>query len=105
MRYALGADYQYDHQWTFRGGVAYDETPTSDQFRTARIADEDRIWLAIGASYQVSDRLTIDAGYTHIFIDDPKIDETLDLPLNQRLRGQYEGSVDILSVQARWLFQ
>ncbi|MFT7234802.1 MAG: long-chain fatty acid transport protein [Methylophagaceae bacterium] len=105
MRYALGVDYQYDHQWTFRGGVAYDETPTSDQFRTARIADEDRIWLAIGASYQVSDRLTIDAGYTHIFIDDPKIDETLDLPLNQRLRGQYEGSVDILSVQARWLFQ
>ena len=104
MRYAVGVDYQHDQQWTFRGGIAYDETPVSNEFRTARIADEDRTWLAIGASYKVSDRLTLDAGYTHIFIDDPTIDETLDLPLNHRLVGEYEGSVDILSVQARWLF-
>lgn len=104
MRYALGVDYQYDDQWTFRGGVAYDETPTSDAFRTARIADESRTWLAFGASYKFTDQLTIDAGYTHIFIDEPDIDETLDLPLNHRLVGQYEGSVDILSVQARWSF-
>lgn len=104
MRYAVGIDYQYDRQWTFRGGVAFDETPTSDEFRTARIPGEDRTWLAIGASYKVSDKLTLDAGYTHIMVDDPKIDETLNLPLNHRLVGEYEGSVDILSVQARWSF-
>jgi len=104
MRYAIGLDYQYDHQWTFRGGIAYDETPISDEFRTARIAGEDRTWLAIGASYKYSEQLILDAGYTHIFVDDPEIDETLDLPLNHRLVGDYEGSVDILSVQARWLF-
>ena len=104
MRYAVGVDYQHDQQWTFRGGIAYDETPVSNEFRTARIPDQDRTWLAIGASYKVSDRLKLDAGYTHIFIDDPKIDETLDLPLNHRLLGEYEGSVDIISVQARWLF-
>ena len=104
MRYAIGLDYQHNHQWTFRGGIAYDETPVSNEFRTARIADEDRTWIAIGASYKVSDRLKLDAGYTHIFIDDPKIDETLDLPLNHRLVGEYEGSVDILSIQARYLF-
>ena len=104
MRYGIGLDYQYDHKLTLRGGIAYDETPTSDTFRTARIADQDRTWIAIGGSYKVSDRLIVDAGYTHIFIDDPKIDETLDTPLNHRLVGEYEGSVDILSVQARWLF-
>lgn len=104
MRYALGVDYQYSPQWTFRGGVAYDETPTSNEFRTARIPGEDRTWVAIGASYKYSDQLTLDAGYTHIFVKDPKIDETLDLPLNHRLLGEYEASIDILSVQARWYF-
>ena len=104
MRYAIGVDYQHSQKWTFRGGVAYDETPTSDEFRTARIPGEDRTWVAIGASYKYSDSITFDAGYTHIFIKDPKIDETLDLPLDHRLVGKYEGSVDILSLQARYLF-
>lgn len=104
MRYGIGFDYQHDDRWTFRGGVAYDETPTSNAFRTARIADEDRTWIALGASYKYSDQLTLDAGYTHIFIKDPKVDETLELPLNHRLVGEYEASVDILSVQARWYF-
>ncbi|MDH5357037.1 MAG: outer membrane protein transport protein [Gammaproteobacteria bacterium] len=101
MRYGLGVTYAYNDKWTLRGGVAFDETPISDQYRTARIAGEDRKWIAIGASYKQSDKFTIDAGYTHIFISDPKIDETLS-PIPHRLSGDFDASVDILGVQVRW---
>ncbi len=104
MRYAIGLDYQYNAKWTFRAGVAYDESPVKDEFRTARIPDKDRTWLAVGTSYKMSESLFLDAGYTHIFVDDPDVDETLELPLDHRLVGEYDASVDIVSVQARWLF-
>jgi long-chain fatty acid transport protein len=102
MRYGLGIDYKYNEKWTFRGGIAYDETPISTAYRTARIPGNDRKWVAIGASYNATKNMVVDAGYTHLFISDPKIDETNDNGYN--LKGKYDASVDILGVQMRWLF-
>lgn len=104
MRYGLGLTYTHNDTWTFRGGIAYDETPISDKYRTARIPGEDRKWVALGASYNYSDNITLDVGYTHIFVSDPKVDETTDSPLSQNLVGDYDASVDIVGVQMRWLF-
>ncbi len=102
MRYGLGLTYVHNDTWTFRGGVAYDQTPVSDQYRTPRIPDEDRKWLAIGASYKYSDNITLDAGYTHIFVSDPTINDTDNN--GYTLKGDYNASVDILGMQMRWLF-
>ena len=102
MRYGLGLTYAHNDTWTFRSGIAYDETPISDEYRTARIPGEDRKWLAVGASYKFSDSITIDTGYTHIFLSDPKINEIDEN--GYQLKGDYEASVDILSVQVRMLF-
>jgi long-chain fatty acid transport protein len=95
-RYSLGANYRLDDRLTLRGGVAYDETPVSDAFRTARIPDEDRTWIAFGVQYRMSDRSALDVGYAHLFIKDARIDKT-EGPIT--LSGSYEGSVDILSAQ------
>lgn len=101
LRYGLGLDYQYNDTWTFRGGIAYDETPISNEFRTARIPGEDRKWVSLGASYKVSDEFIIDAAYTHMFLNDPKINE---LDSNGYvLSGDYDASVDMLGLQLRWL--
>lgn len=102
MRYGLGLTYVHNDTWTFRGGVAYDQTPVSDQYRTPRIPDEDRKWLAIGASYKYSDNITLDAGYTHIFVSDPSLNDTD--KTGYTLKGNYNASVDILGMQMRWLF-
>ncbi|MDO7597864.1 MAG: outer membrane protein transport protein [Pseudomonadota bacterium] len=102
MRYGLGLTYIHNDTWTFRGGIAYDQTPVSDQYRTPRIPDEDRKWLAIGASYKYSDNITLDAGYTHIFVSDPSVNDTDDN--GYTLKGNYNASVDILGMQMRWLF-
>ncbi|MBL4761839.1 MAG: long-chain fatty acid transporter [Methylophaga sp.] len=102
MRYGLGLTYTPNDRWTLRGGIAYDETPVSDQYRTPRIPDEDRKWIAIGASYKYSDHITVDAGYTHLFVSSPSInDQTAQ---GYTLSGDYDASVDILGVQMRWIF-
>jgi len=107
MRYGLGLTYAHNNAWTFRAGVAYDESPISDKYRTARIAGEDRKWVALGASYKYSDNIMIDAGYTHIFVSDPSLEDESnhdDLGKSYTLSGDYDASVDILAVQMRWLF-
>lgn len=102
MRYGLGLNYNHSDKWQFRAGVAYDETPIpNSERRTARIPGNDRKWVAIGASYHYSDNIVIDAAYAHLFIDDPKINETSDTGYN--LKGSYDASVDIVGLQLRWL--
>ncbi|MGE4313133.1 MAG: OmpP1/FadL family transporter [Pseudobdellovibrionaceae bacterium] len=39
--FAIGAEYEWNQQWTFRAGYQFDETPTTDGFRTTRTPDGD----------------------------------------------------------------
>lgn len=103
MRYGLGLEYQHNDKWAFRTGVAYDESPVPNaQRRTPRIPDNDRKWIAIGASYAYSKNLMIDAAYAHLFMSDSKIDDRNEQ--DYRLLGEYRTHVDIVGVQMRWLF-
>lgn len=95
-RYSVGANYRLDDKLMLRGGLAYDETPVSDAYRTARIPDENRTWLAFGAQYRLSDKTALDVGYAHLFIDDARINKT---ESGITLSGEFESSVDILSAQ------
>ncbi len=108
-RYSLGMKYSYNSQWTFRTGVAHDKTPIADRHRTSRIPGDDRYWLSFGASYSPSSSLTIDAGYSHLWVEDADIDEEYSLltPFtgqSGRLKGDFDSRVDIFSVQATWKF-
>lgn len=99
-RYSVGANYKWNSNLTLRGGVAYDETVVSDkQHRTPRIPDQNRTWLAFGASWAMSPVNTLDVGYAHLFIKDVKLDNTTESSIKHNLRGEYDSSVDILSVQ------
>lgn len=109
FRYSLGMKYAYNSQWTLRTGIAHDSTPISDRHRTSRIPGDDRFWLSFGASYSPSSNLTIDAGYSHLWVDDTNIDEEYSLLTpstgqSGHLKGDFDSSVDIFSVQATWKF-
>jgi len=95
-RYSVGANYRMNGKLILRGGVAYDETPVSDAFRTVRIPDESRTWLAFGAQYRLSDKTALDFGYAHLFVKEAKINKT---ESGITLTGKYDSSVDILSAQ------
>jgi long-chain fatty acid transport protein len=106
LRYSIGFDYQYSDKMVLRSGLAYDETPIpSAERRTARIPGNDRTWLSFGLTYMLNDQSSIDVGYSHLFIDDTEINNTLEVEppggpaLNATLTGTYSASVDILSVQ------
>ncbi|MCW8931735.1 MAG: outer membrane protein transport protein [Gammaproteobacteria bacterium] len=104
-RISAGIKYQYNSQWILRTGIAHDETPIDDKHRTARIPGDDRTWLSFGASYSPSKSLTVDVGYSHLWVEDAEIDE--DYPLltaSGTLKGEFDADVDILSVQATWKF-
>ena len=65
--YSLGAEYRFSPAFTMRAGVGYEISPIDERVRSPRLADDDRIWLSVGASYQWTDRLALDVGYSYIF--------------------------------------
>jgi len=105
--HALGLNYRPTAipDLTLRTGVALDETPVKDSHRTARVPDEDRYWLSVGLTYEVTEAFTFDLGYTHIFIKDAEIDEDFGTGVGAgTLDGEYHNSVDILALQANLKF-
>ncbi len=101
MRYAVGVDYRHNNQWTFRGGLAFDESPIpNDEKRTARIPGEDRTWVSVGFGYQMSQTLGIDVGYSHLFVKDPKVNSGE--ATTGTITGDYDAAVNILSAQLVW---
>ncbi|MSP48505.1 MAG: transporter [Alphaproteobacteria bacterium] len=100
--FSLGATYRHTDAWTFRVGVAYDQTPVPDADRTARLPDNDRLWIAFGASYAFSQALKIDVGYTHIFINESSISNLSST--NHRQTGFYNNQIDILGVGMSYKF-
>lgn len=108
---SMGAIYRVpDTRWTLRSGIAFDKSPVPDAERTPRIPDQDRTWLSLGASFKWNAALELDAGYSHIFVKNARL-QMVDTGVagdpnrfRGNLSGEYETSVDILAVQARFKF-
>lgn len=101
-RYGLGLTYTPGGgPFTWRVGVASDEEPIrSSSKRSARLPGNDRIWLAVGANYRVTDKVSVDFGYAHLFVDDAKINNTNEY--GHTLTGDYDLKVDIVGLQLNW---
>lgn len=103
-----GLEYDYSDRLTLRGGVAYEISPVDDPTkRIVQLPDTDRLWVSLGASYKWSRALTIDVGYSHVFVDDAQIQQTVirnfgglgNQPVT--LNATSEASVDIISVSMK----
>ena len=64
--FSAGVEYKYNRDLTLRAGVGYELSAVNDRNRTIFISDNDRLWLSAGASYQITDRIKLDVGYTYI---------------------------------------
>ena len=69
-RAGLGANVKLNERFTLRLGTAYDKAPVQDQYRTPRLPDNHRVWVAGGLQWRPSQKASIDVGYTHIFVKD-----------------------------------
>lgn len=101
-RAGLGLNFKLNEAWKLRLGTAYDKTPVQDRYRTPRLPDNDRIWLAGGAEWRLNDKHRFDLGYAYLIIDDAAsalvATDTAEL-LKGNLIGSYTGSVSILGLQ------
>ncbi|MDP8237423.1 MAG: outer membrane protein transport protein [Candidatus Erginobacter occultus] len=103
LAYRLGVNYFIDERWTLRAGTAYDEGAVKSAYRTPRIPDNDRVWVSLGAGYQVNDDLRVDLSYAHLFIRDGK-SELTNKPEAGFLVGEYESSINIFALEGVFTF-
>lgn len=58
---SVGADLRFTNWWTFRAGIGYETSAVDDpKYRTSIIPDADRLWLALGSSFQATKNMQID---------------------------------------------
>lgn len=65
-RIALGTTYYMDDNWTFRTGIAFDDSPVPADRRSISIPDQDRLWLSAGATYAFNKDASVDAGVSYM---------------------------------------
>jgi long-chain fatty acid transport protein len=104
---AIGLDYAYSDKTTFRAGIGYDPTPTTDALRTARIPDSDRWLYSVGMSTEVTKGVEFDAGITYVDMDKAVMNDDRALlqgAVISNLRGELEGSALAFSLGTRIKF-
>jgi long-chain fatty acid transport protein len=107
-RISGGANYKYSDKWMFRGGLAWDQTPVQDAFRTARLPDSDRIWMNLGVQYKIDKNMKLDLGGSYIFVQDGDIaatsTEASAVAGHGLVKGSYNNNVIILGGQLTYSF-
>ncbi len=104
--YSVGAEYDINDAFTLRAGVGSDESPTNDTHRTPRLPDNDRMIYSIGASWNVSENLSVDAAFQRITIDSPTINLPVDAAAGNTstLVGSFSGHANLYGVSMQYRF-
>lgn len=106
---AVGAEYQLTDQLRLRTGIKYDQTPTVNGFRDTRVPDGDRVWLAGGIHYQLTEQIGLDASYTHIFVSDStinisRVDYPAPVTVTSSIKALSQVTIDILTLGFTYKF-
>lgn len=105
--YSIGGEYDVSEALTVRGGFGYETSPIDFSNRSVRLPDGDRYSLNVGASYRWNNQLTLNAAYSHLFLDRSRILAGLGRDYNVgniAFAGVVDSSVDIVSVGFRYAF-
>lgn len=103
-RVAVGFEWDYSEDFTFRFGGAWDQSPGRDrENRTPRMPDVNRYWASCGMTYRFSETLEFDVAYMHLFMDKGK-SEYYDNNTEETLSGTYTGRADLLSFGMIWKY-
>ena len=97
---SIGGEFAYNDRVTLRAGLAYEKSPIPDKHRNLRLPDANRIWASFGGSFEVTEKIGVDFGYTHLFIkDDVKVS-------GSNSAGSYsaiaDSTADIISASLRY---
>jgi len=103
--YSVGLEYDYSQKLTLRSGVAFEKSPIQNATeRLIQVPDSDRWWASAGLTYKLSDKMSMDLAYTHIFFDDAPFDRsslTSPSPGSSHITGTADQSADIVSISIK----
>ena len=96
-RIAWGAAYKATDSVKLKFGIAYDRTPVSDDDRSARVPDNDRLWLSVGGQWSAGRYGKVDVGYAYLYVKDASISQNKSNIVI--LRGDYDAGAHIVGLQ------
>jgi long-chain fatty acid transport protein len=104
--YSAGLTYAYSNELTLRTGVAMDNSPVTDEYRSARTPDGDRKWISIGGTYDFNDMTSATFAFTHVMIEDVSVNRTnlTEDASRGKLKADYESSANVVSVAMNMAF-
>jgi long-chain fatty acid transport protein len=107
--YSIGTEYVWDSQTTLRAGVAFEQSPITDQVRMPLLPDNDRVSISAGISYRVNPKVVLDASYlyakwkhTNINISPGSGNPWFASPISYI--GESSADVSVFSLGLRYLF-
>ncbi|SUO93395.1 OmpP1/FadL family transporter [Suttonella ornithocola] len=72
-RIGVGGSYQITDPLQLRAGVSWDQSPIkSADDRLVTMPDNDRLWLSLGAKYDINKNSTLDVGYSYMHVRNSK---------------------------------
>jgi long-chain fatty acid transport protein len=107
-RVSLGGDYRATSKIVLKAGLGWDQSPATNQNRSALIPDSDRYLLAVGAKFMLNQRVAVNFGYAHAFYRNTSIAEsgllnafnlTPALVNGSTLNAKVKNSTDIIGLQ------
>ncbi|HEX6832811.1 MAG TPA: outer membrane protein transport protein [Rudaea sp.] len=99
---SIGAEYRFNPQWTLRGGLAVDGTPTHESTRDPRVPDAARRWVTVGLGYRPDDHWNVDLGYAHLFVNDAHVHDVS--ATGDALTGYFSNRGNLLGVSGQYKF-
>ncbi|EQC00829.1 long-chain fatty acid transporter FadL [Photorhabdus temperata] len=106
-RIALGTTYYHDDNWTFRTGIAFDDSPIPAENRSISIPDQDRFWLSAGATYAFNKDMSVDVGVSYMHGQKVTVKEKLSEkpdPTNKPYEFDAKGSAWLYGVNFNYAF-
>jgi long-chain fatty acid transport protein len=83
-----------------------DNSPVTDEYRSARTPDGDRKWISVGATYDFNDMTSATFAFTHVMIDDVSVsrDGTGEDRARGNIDADYSSSANVISVAMNMVF-
>jgi long-chain fatty acid transport protein len=104
-RVSAGANYKMGNAWLLKAGLAYDQTPVPDaETRSVRLPDNDRVWLSLGATFNISRASKLDAGYSFVKVKDADINNNQAAAGRGIVNGTYKADIHVFGLQYQHTF-
>ncbi|MBC8948287.1 long-chain fatty acid transporter FadL [Xenorhabdus sp. TS4] len=107
-RISLGTTYYYDDNWTFRTGIAFDESPVPAKNRSISIPDQDRFWFSLGTTYAFNKDASVDVGVSYMrgkkVHASEKLQENAPAPFNTPYEFDSKGTAWLYGISFNYSF-